>query len=90
MVYGFRIIAISVLFSGITIFSSGFFTALNNGKISAVISMLRTFVLEVGALLLLPVFMGIDGVWWALPIAEILAALVAVYMLMKYRKVYGY
>lgn len=90
MVYGFRIIAISVLLSGITIFSSGFFTALNNGKISAVISMLRTFVLEVGALLLLPVFMGIDGVWWALPIAEILAALVAVYMLMKYRKVYGY
>lgn len=90
MVYGFRIIAISVLFSGITIFSSGFFTALNNGKISAIISMLRTFVLEVGALLLLPVFMGIDGVWWALPIAEILAALVAVYMLMKYRKVYGY
>ena len=90
MVYGFRIIAISVLFSGITIVSSGFFTALNNGKISAVISMLRTFVLEVGALLLLPVFMGIDGVWWALPIAEILAALVAVYMLMKYRKVYGY
>ena len=46
--------------------------------------------MEVGALLLLPVFMGIDGVWWALPIAEILAALVAVYMLMKYRKVYGY
>lgn len=90
MVYGFRIIAISVLFSGTSIFASGFFTALNNGKISALISMLRTFVLEAGALLIMPELMGIDGVWWALPFAEITAALIAVWMMIRYRKVYGY
>ena len=90
MVYGFRIIAISVLFSGTSIFASGFFTALNNGKISALISMLRTFVLEAGALLIMPELMGIDGVWWALPFAEITAALIAIWMMIRYRKVYGY
>ena len=90
MVYGFRIIAISILFSGLNIFASGFFTALNNGKISALISMLRTFVLEAGALVLLPEFFGIDGVWWALPVAEIMAAAVAVAMIVRYRKTYGY
>lgn len=90
MIYGFRIIAISILFSGLNIFASGFFTALNNGKISALISMLRTFVLEAGALLLLPEIFGLDGVWWALPAAEIIAAVVAVWMIIKYRKAYGY
>jgi len=90
MVYGFRIIAISVLFTGVNVFASGFFTALNNGVISALISVLRTFVLEAGALILLPELFGIDGVWWALPTAEILASAVAVWMLIKYRKVYGY
>mgnify|MGYP003370531793 FL=1 len=90
MVYGFRIIAVSVLFTGINVFSSGFFTALNNGKVSALISMLRTFVLETGALLILPELIGIDGVWLALPMAELLAAVVAVWMLVKYKKVYGY
>lgn len=90
MVYGFKIVAISVLFTGINVFASGFFTALNNGKISAIISMLRTFILEAGALILLPELFGMDGVWWALPAAEILAAAVAVAMLIKYKKVYDY
>lgn len=90
MVYGFKIIAISVLFSGMSIFASGFFTALNNGKISALISMLRTFILEAGALILLPELLGIDGVWWALPVAELLAFAVALWMLIRYRKAYGY
>lgn len=90
MVYGFKIIAISVLFTGINVFASGFFTALNNGKVSALISMLRTFVLEAGALILLPELFGIDGVWWALPAAEIISMFVAVWMLVKYKKVYEY
>lgn len=90
MVYGFRIIAISIPFTGINIFASGYFTALNNGRISALISMLRTFFLETGALILLPYMMGIDGVWWALPAAEIIASAVAIAMLIRYRKVYGY
>ena len=90
MVYGFRIIAVSILFSGLNIFASGFFTALNNGRVSALISIMRTFVLEAGALILLPEFFGIDGVWWALPAAEILVGLIAVIMIMRYRKTYGY
>lgn len=90
MVYGFRIVALSVLFTGINVFASGFFTALNNGKVSAIISMLRTFILEAGALIILPKVWGMDGVWWALPVAEILAAVVAVWMLVRYRKVYAY
>ena len=86
MIVGFRIIAISVFFTGINIFASGFFTAMNNGRVSALVSILRTLVLEVGALLLMPMWWGINGVWWALPVAEILASLVAVSMLLRYRK----
>ena len=90
MIVGFRIIAISVFFTGINIFASGFFTAMNNGRVSALVSILRTLVLEVGALLLMPMWWGLNGVWWALPVAEILASLVAVSMLLRYRKTYGY
>ncbi len=90
MLPGFRIIAVSVLFTGINVFASGFFTALNNGKVSALISMLRTFILEAGALIILPEFFGLGGVWWAMPVAEMLAILVAVFMLAKYKDEYGY
>lgn len=90
MLEGFRIIIVSVLFTGINVFASGFFTALNNGKISALISVLRTFVLEVGALILLPKLFGLLGVWWALPVAEGLSLIVAVAMLVKFRGVYKY
>jgi Na+-driven multidrug efflux pump len=81
---------VSVLFTGVNVFASGFFTALNNGKVSALISMLRTFILEAGALIVLPEIFGLAGVWWALPVAEILAILVAVFMIIKYRDEYGY
>ena len=90
MISGFKILALSILLSGVNIFASGYFTALNNGRISALISFLRTFAFEVGALILLPALMGIDGVWWTLPCAELLSAAVSVSLLIKYRKVYGY
>lgn len=90
MLTGFRIIAISVLFTGVNVFASGFFTALNNGVISALISMLRTFILEAGALIILPKYFGLAGVWWALPVAEFIAILVAIFMLIRYKKVYNY
>lgn len=90
MLTGFRIIAISVLFTGINVFASGFFTALNNGVVSALISMLRTFILEAGALIILPKYFELTGVWWALPVAEFIAILVAIFMLVRYRKVYNY
>ena len=90
MISGFKILALSILLCGVNIFASGYFTALNNGKISAIISFLRTFVFEVGALILLPALAGVDGVWWTLPCAELLSAAVSVPLLIKYRKVYGY
>lgn len=90
MLPGFRIIAVSVLFTGVNVFASGFFTALNNGKVSALISLLRTFILEAGALIILPELFGIAGVWWALPVAEILSIIVALFMIFRYRNEYGY
>lgn len=90
MISGFAILAVSIFFSGINIFASGLFTALNNGKVSALISFMRTFALQAGALLLLPAVMGIDGVWWALPASEVLSAVMAVWLIIKYRNKYGY
>lgn len=90
MAYGFKIVALSILPTGVNVFASGFFTALNNGKVSALISMLRTFVLEAGALILLPKLLGLDGVWWAMPAAEFGALAIAVTMLLRYKKQYGY
>ncbi|MBR6585035.1 MAG: MATE family efflux transporter, partial [Firmicutes bacterium] len=87
---GFAILAVSIFFSGINILASGFFTALNNGKVSAFISFMRTFALQAGALIIMPVMLGLDGVWWALPVSEMLSAAISVSLLIKYRKVYGY
>ncbi len=82
--------AVAFLICGINIFGSGFFTALNNGLISAVISFLRTVVFQVATVMILPVFWELDGVWWSMVISEILAFAVTIFCLMKYRKRYGY
>jgi putative MATE family efflux protein len=72
-VHGFRFFALSFLFMGVNIFGSSFFTALNNGLISALISFLRTLVFQTASVFLLPLWLGIDGVWLAAAIAETLA-----------------
>lgn len=87
---GFRIFAISFIFMGFGIFGSAIFTALSNGKISALISFFRTLVFIVVAIVTLPKIIGITGVWLAIPIAEILATVLAFYFLKKYKTVYGY
>ncbi len=89
-VYAFRIFSMTYLFSGFTKFSSGFFTALNDGKISAIISFLRTFVFEIGAVIIMPELLGLDGVWWAIVVAEIAAFVVSVFFLMAKRSKYRY
>jgi Na+-driven multidrug efflux pump len=71
-VQGFRIFAISFLFCGINIFASAYFTALGNGRASAMISFIRTLFLQVIMILVLPQFLGIQGIWMALPVAEAL------------------
>ena len=72
----FRIFGFSFLFAAIPIFGSSFFTALNDGKTSALISFLRTLVFQVGAVLLLPLTFGLDGIWYSLVVAELAASLV--------------
>ena len=87
---GFRIFSFSFLFAGMAIFGSSFFTALNNGLISALISFLRTLVFQIAAVLLLPLVFGIDGIWISIVVAELMAALVSVFFLAKMRKRYHY
>ena len=87
---GFLIFSFSFLFSGMAIFGSGFFTALNNGPVSAVISFLRTLVFQVLAVLLLPLLLQTDGIWLSIVAAEVMAVIVTVIFLFTMRKKYNY
>ena len=87
---GFLIYSFSFLFAGIPIYGSSFFTALNNGGVSAFIAFLRTCLFQVAAVLVLPIFWGIDGVWFSIVAAELLAMAVTVLCLGKYRARYQY
>lgn len=87
---GLRIFSIAYLFMGINIFMSSVFTALSNGAVSGILSMSRSLVFLVIALLALPHFIGITGVWLAVPVAELLAFLVSKYFYKRNRPVYGY
>lgn len=80
---GFLIFPFSFLFCGINIFASATFTALSNGKLSAILSFLRTFGLTTAMLLTLPPLLGVTGVWLAVPAAELLTMLAAVYFLYR-------
>ena len=86
----FRIFSLSFLFSGYAIFGSGFFTALNDGLTSAIISFLRTLVFQVAAVLLLPKLFGIDGIWFSVVAAELIAVLVTVCFIIGKRNRYHY
>ena len=86
----FRIFSLSFLFSGYAIFGSGFFTALNDGLTSAIISFLRTLVFQVMAVLLLPKLFGIDGIWFSVAAAELIAVLVTVCFIIGKRNRYHY
>ncbi len=88
--HAFRIYSLAFLMSGFNIYGSDFFTALNNGKISAAISFIRTVILEMSAVMLLPLAFGMDGIWIALPIAEALALIVTAQFLIRKRHMYHY
>ncbi len=87
---GFIIYSVSFLFSGIAIFGSCFFTALNDGLTSAIVSFLRTLVFQIAALMLLPLIFELDGIWYSIVVAEFMAALVTVIFLICKRKKYKY
>ncbi len=89
-VHAFRIVSFAYLFTGMAIFASAFFTALNNGQISALISFLRTFVFELGAVLLLPLLLGVDGIWFSTVFAELMAAVTGVIFILALRRKYQY
>lgn len=87
---GFVIYSFSFLFAGFAIFGSSFFTALNDGLTSAVISFLRTLVFQVLTILLLPLIFKVDGIWISLVVAEALAVVVTVFFIILKRKKYKY
>ena len=88
--HALKLYAFSFLLCGFNIFSSAFFTALNNGAISAAISFLRTLVFQVFAVLVLPMVLDIDGIWYAMVFAEAAALLVSAALLVKNRNRYHY
>lgn len=87
---GFRIYCIAYLINGFNIYGSSFFTALNNGLISAAISFLRTLVFQLAAVLLLPLLLGISGIWSAVAVAELLTLGLTVTFFVRNRKKYHY
>ncbi|MBR0148028.1 MAG: MATE family efflux transporter [Lachnospiraceae bacterium] len=87
-VHAFRIASVAYLFTGMAVFGSAFFTALNNGPISALISFLRTFVFELGAVLMLPVLLGVEGIWYSVVFAELMAAVTGSIFMVAFRKKY--
>ena len=88
--HGFRIFCLAFLVNGFNIYGSSFFTALYNGLLSALISFLRTLVFQIASVLLLPMIFGIDGIWGAVFVAEILTLCVTIICLAKKQKVYHY
>lgn len=88
--HAFQMFAFSFVLAGANIFASSFFTALNNGAVSAAISFLRTLVFQVASVLILPVFLGLDGIWFSITVAEVLAFLVSLLFLMINRTKYHY
>lgn len=89
-IHAFSIYSISFLFCGVGIFGSSLFTALNNGPISAMLSMARTVVLQVLFVMLLPLIWGIDGIWWSVAFSETCAAMISILFIIIYRKRYHY
>ena len=89
-IHALRLYALNYAFSGTNIFGSGFFAALNNGKISAFLSALRMLVFQLLSVLIVPVFLQTDGIWLSMPIAEFFTILFTIGCLSRYRKRYHY
>lgn len=87
---GFRIFALCFLLMGFAIFSSGFFTALNDGVTSAIISFVRTLIFQLVAVLTLPLIFGLDGIWWSVVVAELTAVIFSAVFLIAKRKRFHY
>ena len=89
-VTGNRICSVALLFIGFNIFASGMFTALSNGAVSAVLAFSRSFVFMLITMLVLPAVLGVNGIWLATPVAELMALVLSAVMFLKYRNRYRY
>lgn len=88
--HAFNLFAYSFLLAGFNIFTSSFFTALNNGAVSAAISFMRTLIFQTSSVLILPIFLGVDGIWWAITVAEVFAFILSLIFLFAKREKYHY
>ncbi len=89
-VTGNQICTIALFFIGFNIFASGMFTALSNGVVSAVLAFSRSFVFMLITMMVLPIVLGVNGIWLATPVAELMALALSICMFLKYKKKYGY
>ncbi len=89
-VHAFRLFSFSYIFSGVAIYSSGFFTALNNGLISAILSILHSLIFQVAFVFLLPLLFGVNGIWWAMFATEVCATIISTILFVAKRKKYNY
>lgn len=88
--HAFYLYSMAFLIMGFNIYGSSFFTALNNGVVSAIISFLRTFVFEIGSVLLLPLLIGTDGIWYSVSVAEVAALVITASFMVALGPTYGY
>ena len=88
--HAFRLFSFSFILAGVNIFSSSFFTALNDGVVSAIISFFRTLVFQMISVLVLPRLFGLEGIWWAIIVAEAMACVVSIGFIVGLRRKYQY
>lgn len=88
--HAIHIYMLSFVLAGLNIFVSAWFTALNNGKISAIASFVRSMVFELGFVFLMPILWGADGIWMSVNMAEVMSMFVSIYLLRRFRRRYGY
>jgi putative MATE family efflux protein len=88
--HGMQLFLLAFLVNGFNVFGSAFFTALNNGLVSAIISFLRTLLFQVAAVFLLPLVLGLDGIWLAISVAEVLTLIIAITFFITQKKRYNY
>ncbi len=89
-IYAFKLFSLMFFPAGINVMTSSFFTALNNGKVSATISFMRTLVFQAGSILLLPLLLGKDGIWLSCVCAEVLALFISLYCILSFNNEYHY
>lgn len=89
-VHGLKLYSVNYLFAGLNVFGSAFFTAFENGKISAMISMIKSVVLFLGSAAILTLAFGKEGIWWIVPASEFLSVFIVIALMIKYQNKYNY